>query len=118
MKKPKGQCAKWSDTQVAQWIKFLVSQGRVAFDDAGHAERRSEQRLTSYEEMLTCVKRGLAGGRESGVMPTGKPSILEERMTFQHRFASRPQQVTHVVAAISDAYEDCVLITIIQKRKR
>jgi hypothetical protein len=112
--KPKGRLADWSDAQIGKWIKYLISQNQFAFDAAGHAEARAEQRLVSNEEMVRCVRRGLLVRREQH----SAKGIVEERATFSHKFASRPRDTGHTVAAISESYDDCVIVTFFWKKNR
>jgi hypothetical protein len=118
VRKPEGSCAKWSDSQVAKWIKYLVSKGRFAFDSSGHAEDRAERRQVSNDEMVECVKRGLLVRREQHQVSRPEGGFVEERGTFAYSFASRPREIGNCVACISDSYNDSVILTFFWKKKK
>ena len=117
MKRPNGAPASWSLVQTARWIRFLVQQGDVEFDKAGHAEQRGEERDVSIKEMLAAILDGRAELKETQFVHGRDGGFDEERVRFRNEPRSRPDVALIVIAGISDRNPNCVIVSCWTKRK-
>lgn len=115
MDRPPGAPSEWSIRQAARWAKHLVREGRVQFDQGDHALDRGHQRGISIDEMLRTVLEGQAKDMQRQELRLRGRHVTEERLTFMRFFASRRASIK-VIVALSDAYEDCVIITCMEQK--
>jgi len=73
-----------------------------------HSNERGNERNISVAEMLKVIEVGRPVAKESYFVR--QHDLEEERVTFEHTFAHRAAPV-RVVACVSDAYPDCVVLT-------
>ncbi|WP_143171755.1 hypothetical protein [Rhizobacter sp. OV335] len=117
MKRPNGAPSSWSLVQTARWIRFLVRQGDVGFDRAGHAEQRGEERGVSIKEMLAAILDGRAEFKESQFVHERDGGFDEERVRFRNEPRSRPDVAIVVIAGLSDRNPNCVIVSCWTQRK-
>lgn len=76
-----------------------------------HAHERGTERSVSNEEMLRTIELGSPIRKESTVVQDFAGDFDEERVTFTHRFVSRPGLTIGVVAGISESNPNAVVVT-------
>ena len=118
MNRPNGSPSKWSIVQASKWIRFLVKSGMVEFDSGGHAHGRGSERGVSNAEVLKVLELGRPLRKEPAFVICPGGGFEEERVTFEHEFRSRPDLAIGVVAGVSDANQNCVIVTCWTKKTR